>query len=53
MFIADFDAVSLYPSAMKRMKGGLKGSPKILKKNQLNMKFLNTVDGYFVDVQII
>ena len=33
--LADFDACSLYPSAMARMKGYLKGAPKVLKKSDL------------------
>ena len=36
--IADFDACSLYPSAMKRVNGYLKGEPKII--NNLNDDFL-------------
>jgi hypothetical protein len=50
--INDFDAVSLYPSAMARI-GFLKGKPKVLKQDQLNMEFLNTVDGYFVEIDSI
>ncbi len=48
----DFDAVSLYPSAMYRMDGFLKGKPKILTNEQLNKQFLDTVDGYFVTIKI-
>ena len=48
--IDDFDAVSLYPSAMKRLGGYLKGKPKIL--NNLTYKFLQQQDGYFVEIQI-
>jgi len=48
--INDFDAVSLYPSAMKRMKGFLKGSPKVL--NNLSYYFLKEQDGYFVKIEI-
>lgn len=52
----DFDAVSLYPSAMKRLSddlgGYLKGTPKMLTKRQRNMKFLNKQSGYFVEVRI-
>lgn len=50
--IADFDAVSLYPSAMYRMPGFLKGTPKVLKQNELNYKFLESVNGYFVKIVI-
>ena len=48
--IVDFDGVSLYPSAMARIKGLVKGAPKkIIDKS---MEFLNTTDYYFVKVQI-
>lgn len=48
--INDFDAVSLYPSAMRRMDGFLKGIPKVL--TELSYDFLKQQDGYFVDIQI-
>lgn len=48
--INDFDAVSLYPSAMNRMDGFLKGIPKIL--TNLTYDFLKKQDGYFVDIRI-
>ena len=48
--VADFDAVSLYPSAMDRLGGYLKGKPKILK--DLSYEFLQKCDGYFVQVLI-
>lgn len=48
--INDFDAVSLYPSAMHRMDGFLKGTPKII--TELTYDFLKQQDGYFVDVLI-
>ena len=48
--VADYDGVSLYPSAMNELGGILNGKPKLLKKEQLNKKFLNSVDGYFVKV---
>ena len=38
--IADFDACSLYPSAMNRMLGYLRGKPQILNNSQLNYDFL-------------
>ena len=50
--MSDFDAVSLYPSAMRRCKGFLKGIPKVLESNQLNINFLNSIDGYFVKILI-
>lgn len=46
----DFDAVSLYPSAMKRMNGFLKGKPKVLKT--LTYEFLKMQDGYFIEILI-
>lgn len=46
----DFDAVSLYPSAMRRMHGFLKGVPKVV--TNLSYEFLKQQDGYFVDIQI-
>jgi hypothetical protein len=52
----DFDAVSLYPSAITRLAddlgGYLKGLPNILLPEQLNMKFLNSIDGYFLKINI-
>tara|TARA_R110000803_G_scaffold142752_2_gene209034 strand:+ start:1339 stop:4782 length:3444 start_codon:yes stop_codon:yes gene_type:complete len=48
--IDDFDAVSLYPSAMNRLGGYLKGKPKIL--TNLTYKFLEKQDGYFVEIEI-
>jgi len=48
--INDFDAVSLYPSAMSRM-GFLKGKPKVLQENQLNMEFLSQQSGYFIEIK--
>lgn len=50
--ISDFDAVSLYPSAMFRLNGYLKGKPKLLKENELNYDFLKNQDGYFVEIKI-
>jgi len=50
--IEDFDGVSLYPSALNRMDGFLKGTPKVLEDDQKNMEFLNSVDGYFVKVKV-
>jgi len=50
--IADYDAVSLYPSAMYRMEGFLKGKPIVLNENQLNYDFLKSVDGYFIKIVI-
>ena len=49
--IADFDACSLYPSAMYFMLGFLKGLPKVLENNSYD--FLQQQDGYFIRVKII
>lgn len=49
--IADFDAVSLYPSAMARIYT-LKGLPKIIESTQRNLEFLRTTDGFFAQVSI-
>ena len=49
--IADFDACSLYPSAMYFMEGLLKDRPKVL--NDKSYEFLKQQDGYSVRVKII
>jgi hypothetical protein len=46
----DFDGVSLYPSAMYRMEGFLKGVPKVIK--DLDFQSIKNYDGYFVDILI-
>lgn len=48
--VNDFDAVSLYPSAMYRMDGFLKGKPKVI--SNLSYEWLKLQDGYFVDIEI-
>lgn len=48
--INDFDAVSLYPSAMYRINGFLKGLPKIL--NNLDYNVVKNYDGYFIQIKI-
>ena len=48
--INDFDAVSLYPSAMKRMEGFLIGLPKVI--TDLNYETIKDYDGYFVEIKI-
>ena len=48
--INDYDAVSLYPSAMARILGFLKGKPKVLKT--LVYDEIKKYDGYFVDIKI-
>lgn len=52
--IQDFDGVSLYPSAMKRLAellGVLKGFPKILPENS-TYEDLKKFDGYFVKINV-
>ena len=49
----DFDAVSLYPSAMVRLDGFLKGSPIELIKNELNYDTIKNYDFYFVEIEIL
>ena len=44
----DFDAVSLYPSAMFRLLGYLKGIPKLL----TDFSKLNSYDYYFIEILI-
>ena len=48
--IMDFDAVSLYPSAMSRMDGFLKGIPKVITNNDFSD--LKNKDGYFIEIRI-
>ena len=48
--INDFDAVSLYASAMYRMDGFLEGIPKVI--TNLDYEDLKTKDGFFVEIKI-
>lgn len=50
-FLNDLDAVSLYPSAYMRMKGFLKGIPKVIENKDYN--FLKNKDGLFVKIKIL
>jgi len=50
--IDDFDAVSLYPSAMYRLGGYLQGVPKILTEEKKCKSFLDNCDGYFIQIRI-
>jgi len=51
--IQDFDAVSLYPSAMSRLGGYLIGKPKIIEGDMKNYKTLQSYsDGYFIQIKI-
>ena len=51
--IADFDGVSLYPSAMRRLTdevgGFLMGRPKVIPSHRRNLAWLSQQDGYFVE----
>ena len=49
MVLNDFDAVSLYPSAMNRLGGYLKGKPKIITNFEETKQ---NADGYFVKIKI-
>ena len=49
--IADFDACSLYPSAMHFMDGLLENKPKVL--NDKCYEFLKQQGGYFVRIEVI
>ena len=52
--INDLDAVGLYNASMFRMKGFLKGLPKVIKKENLNLDWLkNNSDGYFIKVMAL
>jgi len=50
--INDFDGVSLYPSAIARLPGYLKGTPKVIKEKKANLKFLSKCSQYYVEVDI-
>ena len=50
--ICDYDAVSLYPSAMVRLGGYLKGVPKVIDDANLHYGFLKRCDGYFIKIKI-
>ena len=49
--LADFDACSLYPSAMYIMLGFLMGLPKVLQNTSYD--FLKEQDGYFIRIKLI
>jgi hypothetical protein len=48
-YLDDFDAVSLYPSAMSKI-GFLKGKPKILETTDFNQ--IKNYDGYFIEIKV-
>ena len=47
----DFDAVSLYPSAMARL-WTVEGIPQVIQPEQLNMEFLSKQGAYIVEIKI-
>jgi hypothetical protein len=49
--VDDFDATSLYPSAMERLGGYLLGKPKVLQTLDYNV--VKNYDGYFIQIKII
>jgi hypothetical protein len=48
--INDFDAVSLYPSAMNRMEGFLLGKPKVLATTDYDI--VKNYDGFFIEILV-
>ena len=62
--LADFDGVSLYPSAMNRMLGFLQGTPNVIREwndtgiredfegNKVDSKIDKSYDGYFIKIKI-
>ncbi len=49
--ISDFDAVSLYPSAMARLYT-VEGRPKVITADKLNYDFLSKQSAYVVEIEI-
>ena len=49
--ICDYDAVSLYPSAMARL-WTVEGIPQVIEENQLNMDFLSKQTAYVIQIKI-
>ena len=50
--LCDYDAVSLYPSAMARL-WTVEGTPKVIEDDQLNMDFLSKQTAYIVQIKIL
>ena len=50
--LCDYDAVSLYPSAMARL-WTVEGMPKVIEDDQLNMNFLSKQTAYIVQIKIL
>lgn len=51
--ISDFDAVSLYPSAMVRLDGYLRGLPKLLTEWDIRNFTTDNFDYYFAEIEIL
>ena len=51
LILSDFDAVSLYPSAMSRLYT-VEGAPKVIQSDQLNLNFLSKQSAYVVDIKV-
>ena len=49
--LCDYDAVSLYPSAMARL-WTVEGKPQVIESDQLNMEFLSKQTAYIVQIKI-
>lgn len=49
--ISDFDAVSLYPSAMARLYT-VEGKPHVIQPEQLNLDFLSKQSAYIVEIKV-
>ena len=49
--LQDFDAVSLYPSAMSIMDGIPKGKPHVIPKNITHEQLMN-YDTFFIEINI-
>ena len=49
--LSDFDAVSLYPSAMARLYT-VEGRPEVIAPHQLNLSFLSHQGAYIVEIKI-
>ena len=49
--ISDFDAVSLYPSAMARLYT-VEGRPKVIPEDKLNYSFLSKQSAYVVEIRV-
>jgi hypothetical protein len=53
--IQDFDATSLYPSAMARLNGYLKGAPKVIKPIDgcITYSQIQNYDGFYIKIKVL